>query len=103
VADGTDTVQTALNACTLPATDVENLTFTGVGSFTGTGNDLANTINGNGGDDMLSGGGGDDTLNGNAGGDTLFGDAGNDSSPIGTCSRSAWLRSLLTSANRWRR
>jgi Ca2+-binding RTX toxin-like protein len=76
-AGGNDTVQTTLNAYTLPA-NVEILTFTGAGNFTGTGNAIANTINGAGGNDLLSGLGGDDTLNGNAGADTLDGGAGND-------------------------
>ena len=76
--EGTDTVQTSLNTYTLPATDVENLTFIGVGNFTGTGNDLANTINGGGGDDTLNGGLGNDTLNGAAGNGILTGGLGDD-------------------------
>ena len=44
--------------------NVENLVYTGVGDFTGTGNALNNTITGAGGDDTLSGRGGNDTLNG---------------------------------------
>ena len=77
VGEGTDTVQTILNAYTLSA-NVENLTFTGAGAFAGTGNAGNNTINGGASNDVLSGAGGDDTLNGNAGNDTLNGDAGND-------------------------
>ncbi|MFC5758642.1 calcium-binding protein, partial [Rhizobium sp. GCM10022189] len=65
---GTDTVKTALAAYTLGA-DVENLTYTGTVAFTGTGNDLANTIRG---------AAGADTLDGKAGADTLIGGAGND-------------------------
>ncbi|MGH6690301.1 MAG: beta strand repeat-containing protein [Gammaproteobacteria bacterium] len=76
--EGTDTVQTSLNTYTLPATDVENLTFIGVGNFTGTGNDLANTINGGAGDDTLNGGLGNDTLNGAAGNGILTGGLGDD-------------------------
>jgi Ca2+-binding RTX toxin-like protein len=85
-ADGNDTVQVSLNTYTLSA-NVENLTFTGNGPFTGTGNDLANVITGLAGNDTLSGlegadtlngGDGDDTLLGGAGGDTLQGGAGND-------------------------
>ena len=75
--EGTDTVQATLNTYTL-APNVETLTFTGVGNFTGTGNDLNNTINGNGGDDTLNGGAGNDTLNGNGGADTLNGGIGTD-------------------------
>jgi Ca2+-binding RTX toxin-like protein len=76
--EGTDTVQTILNTYTLSA-NVETLTFTGAGAFTGTGNGGNNTINGGASNDVLSGAGGDDTLNGNAGADTLNGEAGNDS------------------------
>jgi Ca2+-binding RTX toxin-like protein len=66
---------------------VENLTLTGTGAISGTGNDLhnqiigngaANTLSGNAGNDTLSGGGGNDTLAGGAGDDALNGDAGND-------------------------
>jgi Ca2+-binding RTX toxin-like protein len=74
---GADTVQTILNAYTLPA-NVEILTFTGVGGFTGTGNAISNTINGGSDDDLLSGLGGDDILNGNLGNDTLDGGDGTD-------------------------
>ena len=75
--EGTDIVQTSLNTYTLDP-NVETLTFIGVGDFTGTGNELNNTINGNGGNDTLNGGLGDDILNGNAGADTLSGNDGND-------------------------
>ncbi|WP_281422433.1 RTX toxin, partial [Rhizobium leguminosarum] len=68
VSEGTDTVQTALASYTL-GNNVENLTYTGSASFTGTGNALANTI---------TGGAGNDTLNGGAGLDSLIGGAGND-------------------------
>jgi Ca2+-binding RTX toxin-like protein len=70
-------VQTTLASYTLGA-NVENLTFTGVGYFSGTGNALDNTIRGGAGDDTLNGGVGADTLFGNAGADTLNGGAGDD-------------------------
>ncbi|MGO7186205.1 calcium-binding protein, partial [Rhizobium brockwellii] len=70
VNEGTDTVQTALAAYSIAAlVNVENLTYTGSASFTGTGNALANTI---------IGGTGNDVLNGAAGADSLIGGAGND-------------------------
>ncbi|UVE16259.1 heme peroxidase [Pseudomonas sp. LS44] len=75
--NGTDLVQTTLGSYTL-VTGVENLTYTGLDSFTGTGNTVANVITGGAGDDSLSGDAGNDTLNGNGGSDTLIGDAGND-------------------------
>ncbi|RJF78418.1 hypothetical protein D3877_25360 [Azospirillum cavernae] len=49
--------------------NVENLTYTGDGSFTDVGNDL---------DNVIQGGGGADTLAGGLGFDTLIGGAGND-------------------------
>ena len=83
---GLDSVFTASAAFTL-AGNVENLTYTGAGSFIGTGNGLANviiggtganTLNGAGGDDTLIGGGVGDVLNGGANDDTLLGGGGND-------------------------
>lgn len=76
---GVDQVNTQSATFTLSA-NVENLTFTGFGSFTGTGNGSdnvitggasADTLNGAGGNDRLIGGGGNDTLNGGAGNDTF--------------------------------
>jgi Ca2+-binding RTX toxin-like protein len=74
---GTDIVKTTLASYTLTA-NVENLTYTGAGSFSGTGNDLDNVISTAGAGGTLDGGGGNDTLNGGAGADTLIGGAGND-------------------------
>ncbi|MNQ94597.1 Bifunctional hemolysin/adenylate cyclase precursor [compost metagenome] len=74
---GTDTVRTSLASYVLGA-NVENLTYTGLGNFNGTGNTLANTITGGAGNDVLNGGAGNDILNGGAGNDTVTGGAGND-------------------------
>ena len=74
---GNDTVLTSLAAYTL-GSDVENLSFNGIGNFTGTGNALANTITGGGGDDSLVGNAGNDTLTGQAGNDVLDGGTGSD-------------------------
>lgn len=57
--EGTDIVHTALAAYALGA-NVENLLFTGVGNFTGTGNELDNHLAGGAGTALLSGGAGDD-------------------------------------------
>jgi Ca2+-binding RTX toxin-like protein len=69
--EGTDVVQTSFNTFTLMA-NVENLTFTGVGSFVGTGNALANAITGGAGADVLNGMGGADVLTGLGGADTYI-------------------------------
>jgi Ca2+-binding RTX toxin-like protein len=74
---GTDTVQTSLASYTLSG-NVENLTYTGVGNFAGSGNGLNNVITAGAGNDTLNGGGGNDILTGSSGNDTLNGDAGND-------------------------
>ncbi|WP_051960519.1 peroxidase family protein [Devosia riboflavina] len=57
---GIDEVQTDLAAYTLSA-NVEDLTYTGAGTFTGTGNALDNVIEGGAGVDTLTGLGGNDT------------------------------------------
>lgn len=81
-----DQVLTSLNNYVLGA-QVENLRFTGSGDFFGTGNELANQIQGAAGNDHLIGGDGNDVLrgmsgndiiDGGAGDDELFGGAGND-------------------------
>ncbi|PHR89688.1 MAG: hypothetical protein COA80_17050 [Leeuwenhoekiella sp.] len=72
---------------------IETMTFTGSAAVNGTGNDLAQTINGNsgnnilfglGGDDILDGGGNNDILEGGAGNDTLIGGNGNDTASYTT-------------------
>ncbi|NEK28496.1 hypothetical protein GR211_16435 [Rhizobium leguminosarum] len=79
VNEGTDTVQTALAAYSIAAlVNVENLTYTGSASFTGTGNALDNTITGGAGNDMLNGAAGADTLIGGAGNDTYIVDNAGD-------------------------
>jgi len=74
---GTDTVQTN-NSSYTPGAYIENLTYTGSGSFTGNGNSLNNLIIGNSGNDTLYGNDGDDTLVGGAGADQLVGGNGTD-------------------------
>ena len=67
--EGTDEVRTALASYVLAAANVENLTYTGIGNFAGTGNTA---------DNVITGGAGNDTLNGGSGSDTLIGGLGND-------------------------
>ena len=77
-AQGTDTVNSTANIYTIADADVENLTFTGTGDFTGTGNASANTLIGGIGNDTLNGLGGNDILNGGLGDDIMAGGANND-------------------------
>ena len=66
---GRDRVETTRNLFNLSA-NVEDLTFTGTGNFTGYGNASNNVIIGGAGNDLLFGGAGLDTLNGGLGSDT---------------------------------
>jgi Ca2+-binding RTX toxin-like protein len=88
---GIDEIKTTLNSYSLDRNaatgNVENLTFTGYGDFTGHGNSLANDIRGGDlndhlfgmdGADRLFGGNGADTLDGGTGADWMAGGAGND-------------------------
>ncbi|MGR9134441.1 M10 family metallopeptidase C-terminal domain-containing protein [Rhizobium leguminosarum] len=75
--EGTDLIRTALSIYTL-GNNVENLLYTGSGSFTGTGNALVNTITGGAGNDLLDGGAGNDTLDGGAGNDIYVVDSAGD-------------------------
>ncbi len=76
---GTDLIRTALGSYSLASiANVENLTFTGTGAFTGTGNAANNWISGGAGNDILDGGAGNDTLTGGLGNDILVGGLGND-------------------------
>jgi hypothetical protein len=74
--EGTDVVRSAVTH-TLDE-NVENLTLTGGGAINGTGNALANVVNGNNGVNTLGGGAGNDTLNGSGGNDTLNGNGNSD-------------------------
>lgn len=80
-AGGVDEVRTTLAKYTLPTdytSKIENLTYTGSGAFTGTGNNLNNVIKSGNGDDTLSGGAGNDTLDGKFGADYMAGGTGDD-------------------------
>ena len=71
---GTDTILTSRGTFSLATSgaNVENLTYTGAASFTGTGNNLSNVITGGASNDIIDGG------TNAAGVDTLIGGAGND-------------------------
>ena len=73
---GIDTVEAAISY-TLGA-DVENLVLTGIGNLTGAGNELANVITDNDGDNLIDGGAGADELRGGKGNDVYIVDDAND-------------------------
>ena len=84
--EGRDTVFTITASYRLPL-NVEDLVYDGYSRFSGTGNALANRIEGGdyadrlqglAGNDILYGYGGDDTLGGGVGADRIFGGAGDD-------------------------
>jgi len=68
---GMDTVRTGLAMYSL-RDNIENLVYTGKGTFVGVGNALANDISGGAGADTLNGGGGSDILDGGAGNDVYI-------------------------------
>jgi Ca2+-binding RTX toxin-like protein len=74
--EGTDVVQSSISY-TLGA-NLENLTLTGNGGLTATGNAQNNILTGNNGNNVLDAGAGNDTLVGGLGNDTLKGGTGND-------------------------
>jgi serralysin len=69
--EGTDLVKTTLASYTLGA-HLEKLSYHGAGNFSGTGNNLNNTITGGAGNDWLNGGTGNDVLTGGNGSDTYW-------------------------------
>lgn len=68
--EGVDLIRTSLANYSLGA-ELENLTYVGSGSFTGTGNAAANVLTGGAAGDHLDGGGGADLLYGGGGSDTF--------------------------------
>jgi len=73
----TDTVTTTATTYTL-GTEANKLAYSGSSAFTGAGNDSANVITGNAGNDTIRGFGGEDIIDGGAGADVLYGQDGSD-------------------------
>jgi trimeric autotransporter adhesin len=73
---GTDTVRASISYRL--GNNVENVTLTGNGNISGTGNALNNDIIGNAGNNNLDGGAGNDTISGGDGNDTISGGDGDD-------------------------
>jgi Ca2+-binding RTX toxin-like protein len=71
---GVDTVSASVSH--VLGANLENLTLTGTGHLSGTGNGAANRILGNAGNNVMDGKGGNDTLRGGAGNDTYIIDGG---------------------------
>jgi Ca2+-binding RTX toxin-like protein len=75
-AGGIDLVKSSVSYAL--GTHIENLMLTGVAAVSGTGNELANVIEGNAAANVLNGGAGNDILIGGGGNDTLVGGSGSD-------------------------
>ncbi|WP_257555134.1 cadherin domain-containing protein [Sphingobium sp. CFD-2] len=75
--EGTDQVSASVSY--KMAAEIEKLVLTGTDPIDGIGNDIANSMTGNGGNNGLWGGLGNDTLLGNGGDDRLYGEDGQDS------------------------
>jgi Ca2+-binding RTX toxin-like protein len=74
--EGLDTVNASVTH--ILSANVEILTLTGAAHINGTGNDLANTLTGNAGDNILNGADGADAMIGGAGDDSYFVDNSSD-------------------------
>ena len=75
---GFDTVESSVGFTLATRVNVDSLILTGSGNIAGTGNALANYLEGNVGHNRLDGGAGNDIVVGGAGHDTLLGGLGSD-------------------------
>lgn len=90
---GTDRVESRVSY--VLAGNIENLTLTGTASINGTGNGLANAINGNSGANVLRGNAGADVIKGGGGADEIHGGAGSDDLTGGAGADEFWFDSAL--------
>ena len=74
--EGTDTVSSSISYYLYE--NIENLTLTGAAGNFGVGNELANTLTGNSGENLLIAGAGDDEVHSGAARDAIFGQDGAD-------------------------
>lgn len=74
--EGTDRVTSTANFYLYA--NIENLTLSGVNNIFGVGNDLANVLRGNSGENLLIAGAGNDTVHGGGARDAIFGEDGDD-------------------------
>ncbi|WP_373533062.1 hypothetical protein [Vampirovibrio sp.] len=97
--EGTDTVQAGFSY-TL-GSDVENLTLTGTGSHTATGNTLNNVLTANTGNNTLTGGAGDDIyrFNNNWGTDSIADSAGTDTADLSGVSTNLTINLVAGTGN----
>ena len=92
---GNDTVEASISWSLAPDVFVENLTLTGVGNNSATGNGLNNVIKGNAGNNVINGGLGADTMEGGAGNDTYYVDNIGDITTEGVGAGTDWVISTV--------